>query len=249
MPKKRTRVVFDHWDSYVSNSEDKPLFISFDVEAAKEDMTDTLAHCARVIIPIRKPNENGGPVPPETDRLYELEDELCAALVQERVACRLVGRLTHNGMRELVFQLEDWESFRPPVGVWMMSHKKYKIDVSEHEGWTFFDDSIRPTPAIWLMLADQSVVRLLLEDGSDPSKEHALEFVFTGEESGLRKAARSLKKRGYVEQVPPDAESQIVMVKKMVLDEDAIIAESQAHTELAEKCGIDYDGWGAAVVP
>lgn len=163
------------------------------------------------------------------------------------MACRLVGRLTHNGQRELVFQLDDWDSFRPPVGIWMLSHKKYDIDVSEHEGWTFFDECVRPTPAIWLMLADQSVVRELLRAGSDPAKEHALEFVFTGNESGLRRVARRLEQRGYVEQAP-DAKNQIVMVKKMVLDEDAIVAASQAHAELAEKCGVDYDGWGAAVV-
>jgi len=250
MARRRNQVVFDSWDSYVSQAEDKPLFISFDVEAAQQDLTDTLTHCARVVIPVHKPNQNGGPVSPESERLYELEDELCAALVQHRVVCRLVGRLTCDGVRELVFQLEDWESFRPAVGDWMMAHQEYEIDVSEHEGWDFFDDCIRPTPEIWLLLADQSVVRSLIEAGSDPEKEHALEFVFTGEAPSLRKAARRLKDRGYVEQAPTDVtEGEIVMVKKMVLDEEAIIAESQANAELAEKCGINYDGWGAEVVP
>jgi len=47
MPKKQSQVVFDDWDSYVAQSDDKPLFVSFDVEAARQDITDTLAHCAR----------------------------------------------------------------------------------------------------------------------------------------------------------------------------------------------------------
>jgi regulator of RNase E activity RraB len=250
MGKKRTQVVFDQWDTYLSQADDKTLFISFDVEAAQQDLTDTLTHCARVLIPIHHPNENGGPVEPESERLYELEDALCAKLVEHGVACRLVGRLTCDGTRELVFQLDDWESFRPPVGLWMSEQEDYEIDVSEHEGWSFFDDCIRPSAEVWLYLADQSVVRTLLEAGSDPAKEHALEFVFNGKERGLRQAAQALQARGYVPLSSADFTSgQMVMVKKMLLDGEAIFAESQAHQALAQKHGIEYDGWGAEVIP
>ena len=38
------------------------------------------------------------------------------------------------------------------------------------------------------------------------------------------------------------------MVKKMLLDEEAIFAESVAHRELADSHDIEYDGWGAEVV-
>src|SRR5262245_56335056 len=82
MPKKMAQVVFDQWDNYVSRSNDKPVFISFDVEAAQEDLTDTLLQCARVLIPIKRPNQNGGPVRPESDHLYEMEDELCGVLAE-----------------------------------------------------------------------------------------------------------------------------------------------------------------------
>jgi regulator of RNase E activity RraB len=250
MAKKQTRVVFDSWDTYFSHSEGKPLFISFDVEAAEQDLTGTLTQCARVLVPIHRPNKNGGPVSPESERLYELEDELIAKLVEHRVSCRLVARLTFDGIRQLVFQLDDWESFRPPVGLWIMDHEEYEIDVSEHEGWDFFDECVRPTPDVWLMLADRHVVKGLIDAGSDPEKEHALEFVFNGEAVGLRHMASVLQRRGYVPLSPPDYTSgQIVMVKKMLLDEDAIFAESKVLRTLAEEHGIEYDGWGAAVVP
>lgn len=250
MAKKKSPVVFDSWDTYVSSADDKPLFISFDVDAAREDMTGTLTHCARVLIPIKQPNQNGGPTSPESERLYELEDALCKTLATSGVACRLVGRLTCDGLRELVFQLDDWDEFRPPVGAWMAEHEDYEIDVSEHEGWQFFDDCIRPTPEVWIYLADQSVVQNLINAGSDPEKEHALEFVFTGPAPGLRAAAEALKERGFVAEEPLDFENgTIVMVANMPLDLDAIVAESQAHTELAAEHGLEYDGWGAAVVP
>lgn len=242
------QVVFDSWDSYVSGSDEQLLFVSFDVEAARQDLTDTLTHCARVMIPIHHPNDKGGPVRPESERLYGMEDELCGSLAKHGVVCRLVGRLTCGGVRELVFQLEDWQNFRPLVARWAMSHREYQIGVAEDEGWVFFDDCIRPTPEIWLMMSDQSVLRVLREAGSNPEKVHALDFVFCGDEYGLRRAAQGLEQRGYLEGTMNFGEGQIVMVKRMLLDEEAILAESQDLLKLAEEYGIHYDGWGAAVV-
>jgi regulator of RNase E activity RraB len=249
MVKRAARIVFDEWDTYVAQSDGKPLFVSFDVEAARTDLTDTLTHCARVIIPIHKPNRNGGPVQPESDRLYVIEDDLCASLSEHGVRCRLVGRLTCDGVRELVFQVDDWDTFRPPVGLWMQHNGAYAIDVSEHEGWSFFDDCIRPTPEIWIYLADQRVVQNLIKSGSNPSKPHDLEFVFHGQDESLRKLAHDLQGRGYrpLADLEP-GKGEVVLVKTMPLDTEGIAAESLAHIKLTQEHDVRYDGWGAQVV-
>src|SRR5262245_35505950 len=166
MSTKRSKVVFDEWDTYVVQSEGRPLFISFDVDAARRDLTDTLQHCARVLIPIAAPNKNGGPVKPESDRIYAMEDALREELSRHGVECRLVARLTCAGTRELVFQVEDYGPFRPVVGLWMQSQPDYDIDVSEHDGWGFFDAVVRPSPETWLYLGDRSVVDNLVKYGS-----------------------------------------------------------------------------------
>src|SRR5689334_16267648 len=119
MARKTTKVVFDAWNTYVRQTDQGPIFISFDDEAARKDLTATLTHCARIFIAIHKPGTSGGPDRPENERLWEMEDQLCQLLSSEAVKCRLVGRLTHWGQRVLVFQLDDWEQFRPPVGYWM----------------------------------------------------------------------------------------------------------------------------------
>jgi regulator of RNase E activity RraB len=246
---KKTQVVHDEWDTYISQSDEGPIFISFDVQAANEDLTGTLTNCARVIVPIRRPNENGGPVQPESDRLYAMEDDLCAALADNGVRCRLVGRLTCAGIREIVFQLDDWDSFRPVVGRWMAGNDRYEIDVSEHEGWKFFDDVIRPTSETWLYIADRGVVRHLLEAGSNPKKIHEIEYVFRGQAAELKKMLKELEQRGYKALHGIDAKGEeMVAVKKMMLDVDAIFEESLANQQLAEEHEAVYDGWGAMVV-
>jgi hypothetical protein len=247
--KKAVQVVHDEWDTYVVDSDDGPLFVSFDVAAAREDLRSSLCHCARVMIPVKHPNRNGGPTGAESERLWAMEESLCATLTQHAVKCRLVGRLTHQGTREIVFQLDDWESFRPPVGLWMSEMTDYEIDVSEHEGWDFFDDCIRPTADVWLYLADQSVVENLREAGSALDKEHSLEFVFLGKRKGLSQAVEALTARGYEPLGEPDLDSgQIVMVKRMIPETQGIHAESLANAELAQSLNISYDGWGCAVV-
>jgi regulator of RNase E activity RraB len=247
--KKPTRVVFDEWQTYESETDIGLFFISFDVEAAREDLTATLPHCARVIIPIHDPNEGGGPVMPEAQKLWDMEDSLCNALSERGVDCRLVGRITHRGNREIVFQLDDWNTFRPPLDEWIQDQSDYDISVAEHEGWEFFNDMLRPTPETWLYIADRNVVQTLIKSGSNPEKVHSLEFVFLGGEGGLQKVVRTLTARGYQPLEQLDfASGQVVMTKKMKLDVNDIFEESLALSQLAEELGLQYDGWGCSVV-
>jgi hypothetical protein len=247
--RRPVRVVYDAWDTYVAETETGPAFVSFDAEAAGRDLSHTLTNCARIILTIRRPNANGGPVSPEGERLYELEDELCAMLAGDGVSCRLVGRLTHDGVRELVFQLDDWDEFRPPVGAWMVEHSEYEIDVSEREGWAFFNDCVRPSPEAALQMADRRVIRGLIEAGTKPGKPHALEFFFAGKPDGLRKLAGKLGEYGYTAKDPAAAaDGRLCLILRMPLDEAKIGEESRANHELATSLGIKYTGWGAAVV-
>lgn len=142
-----------------------------------------------------------------------------------------------------------WQAFRPPVGLWMKQHADYDIDVAEHEGWDFFDECIRPSPETWLFLADQQVVQSLVQHGSDAAKEHALEFVFLGEQAGLQQVSENLTAHGYTLQEPADlASGQVVLIRKMRVDLEEIFAASLQHTRLAGECGVEYDGWGAEIV-
>jgi len=244
-----TRIVHDEWNSYPTSWDGVMMFVSFDAALAREEPPEELQFCARVMIPIRTPNDAGGPVSPESELLWEMEDALVAQLQKDSVRCRLVARLTYNGVREVVFQLHDWDSFRPPVGLWIMQHQDYEIDVSEHDVWGFYEDCIRPRVEDQILMADRSVVDSLIENGSDPEKEHSLEFVFVGSPDGLSRVATALQDRGYDPVGKIDISSgQIVLARKLVLDLSLIVDESLSHHALAEEAEIEFDGWGAAIV-
>jgi regulator of RNase E activity RraB len=249
MAQKNTQVVHDSWDTFVRETEDFPVFISFDVDVAQDDLSGTLQHCACVNIPVHNPGPSGGPQEPENERLWELEDQLCAALSNEGVDCRLVGRLTFQGWRVLVFQLDDWAAFRPPLQQWIDRCRDYKIQVEESDGWDYYDEHVRPTAEDWLFMADAQVIQQLIAAGSNPDKEHVLDFVLIGEAEPLTAVARQLQADGFQPQQPLNpASGQIVMMKTMALDLSTVAAQSYALFQLADEHGIQYDGWGAAVV-
>lgn len=240
-------VIRENWETYSFGSEGGPVFVTF-YAGAKDLSREKFPHCARVMIPIQKPNENGGPTGEEAETLWGLEDKLTEILTRHEVSCILLARMTHAGNRELVFQLADWEQFRPPVGFWMQETPAYEVDVSEHEGWDFFDDCVWPTNEDWMLIHDRRVVDGLIESGSDPAKEHSLEYAFTGQQADLKRLRDALVGRGYSDQEPSTQSDQLVMVKKLTLDLSQIFAESLENKKLCDEMGVDFDGWGSCVV-
>lgn len=170
------------------------------------------------------------------------------ALDTESVPCLLLGRLTHSGSRELVFQVADYTPFRPPVGRWITEHGGYEIDVSEHVGWDFYFEFVWPSETVWLLIMDRRVVDNLVKAGTDVSKPHSLEFVFCGEQMVLRKVQAALVSRGYTLLDFSPEDSRLIMARSMALDVGEIFKESLAHHELCQNLGVKYDGWGALTV-
>jgi regulator of RNase E activity RraB len=236
-----------HWESYAYNTEHGPVFVSFDVEAGKRPR-DPFPYCARVIIPIQAPNHNGGPTGNEAEVLWAMEDALVALLQQHEAPCVLVARLTHAGERELVFQVGDWDAFRPPVGRWMHQHEDYETDVSEHDGWDFFENQIWPRPFDWMLIKDRQVMDALIKHGSNPEKEHALDYFFKGSPTDLQRLWEILQGRGHAKPGFEGTEGQMTTVRRMPLKKDLIWAESEAIYNACQNLEVEYDGWCAEVV-
>ncbi len=236
------------WESYSYQSDEGPVIVGFHTEATAIDRAK-YPHCARVQITIKAPNHNGGPSREEAEILWAMEDRLIEALDARHVACVMLGRLTHNGIRELVFQVADYSPFRPPVGRWMQNHANYETDVSEHDGWDFFFESVWPSERSWLIIMDRRVIDNLIRNGSDPKKPHSLEFVFRGDTARLGEFQTLLETRGYrlIELSP--TERRLVMAISMPLDISSVCRESISHRDECAKLGIEYDGWGASIVP
>lgn len=248
--KNKIMIVHDVWASYFTERHGVPMTISFDDAVTEGEPPVELVLCARIIIPIleTKPNSTW-PVDPESETLYAMEDQLTEALQRSKVVCRLVARMTYDGLRELVFQVGDEDEFRPVVGAFIKKYGSYEIDVSEHEAWSFFNDFIRPTSEDRRNMAEQRVIENLIENGSDPALAHQLEYCFRGEKPALEKISSNLQGKGYTLLEGQDlSEGMVVLSTSMTLDYHEIRKESEANQALAEEFEGELDGWGASVM-
>lgn len=236
------------WESYLYRTDRGPVISTFHTVADKIER-DRYPHCARIILPIKNPNENGGPLKDEAEVLWAIEDKLEVILNDHKADCVMVGRLTHSGIRELVFQVGDWQRFRPFVGLWLKELEGYEeTDISEHEGWDFFFESVWPSPEAWQWITDERVVRSSIDSGSDPEKPHVLEYCFRGPEQALKALAEVLLSRGYQMMELSALEERLLMSKSLPLDMQLIGPESVFLMNEAERLGADYDGWGTLCV-
>jgi regulator of RNase E activity RraB len=240
-------IVHEHWETYYTEVEDRPLAVSFDVDAAQRELSEVYPRCARLMVEIKGPGSGGGPGDHESSQLHAMENRIVELLAQSRVPCRFLARLTHAGNRELVFAVSEWDRFRTPVGRWL-GEFDYQIELDECEDWDYYNDWIRPTPQIWQLIADRRIVDELISAGSDPVKPHHLKFVFIGLLERLTDVEQALRARGYRRVDTESDGSHLVMTASMPLDIDAISTESLLHHQLADEHGLSYDGWGASIV-
>ena len=241
-------VIHEAWEMYVTATEEgTPCFVSFDVDAATEDLSTTLRHSARVTVALKEPTDEGLATQAEHERQMKLLDSLVAALTKAKVKCRLVGRLTHSGTRELVFQTDDKAKFVETLKAWAQPLEGEEVNLEEDEGWEYFDDVVKPGPDEWEWIADRTAVNELLEAGSDARKPHVLQYRFSGEQPALEKVRDALMQKGYEVLAGPE-DGALVMGVKSKLDLDSINELSLQSRDLAEASEVTYEGWAAEAV-
>ena len=98
----------------------------------------------------------------------------------------------------------------------------------------------------------ESLVSDLIADGSNEEVFHTIEHHFASENFDLlEQAAVTAFKLGYEVEEPEEAELEdgtkvyaFDISTEQPLDVEIIFKETQSMYELAQKCKVDYDGWG-----
>lgn len=96
------------------------------------------------------------------------------------------------------------------------------------------------------------LVTELLEDGTNDEVYHTIEHHFASEDFDLlEKAAITAFKLGLEIEEPEEAELEngdkvfaFDIVTEQMLNVESLQAETKKMFELAQKCKVDYDGWG-----
>ncbi len=219
--------------------------IEFDFEFAKEEVHKGYNSCKRVIIYISQENcsENGLAFKEESLRIKNLEDDLLSNLSE--VDCKLIGKMSYGAMCDFNFQTNDSTAFMDKVTSWVSNQKSHKIEIIEKDGWEFFDTKIKPNHIYWHQVTDRRVIGILLEQGSNPEKEHIIEHSFIGEKEKLQTLSDLLTSEGFAFNFLND--TNLILTKPSKLIGEELTNLTQKLAGYTASIGIKYDGWGTEV--
>lgn len=234
------------WDFYSYFYADGQVSVAeFDVEHALEDTHEGLANGFRMIIFIEPEKCLGSGIPnaKEDKSLRHVEHELIHSLA---IHCRLVGILSYGAMRELIFQAEKAKEFETDINLWISMQKGYRMELKSYEGWSFFDEKLRPNVSMWQQISDRKAIAELIKAGSDVASEHVLEHNFIGPDIQLDKLKAQLLQDNFT--LVSQSEGNLVLSKPSLLDLGAVNAITGRLASFCPRMGLEYDGWGTSVV-
>jgi len=245
----KKQVVSGRWEVFqYRNQQGNMRVISFDFDLAQGDRPENLDTCYRVTLHLMVENLQPGGLPVEgmVVQLEEIERDLITSLETAEVNARMVGRMTFEGKREMVFQVEDETHFEKILSIWLIDFPDFRPAFQKEAGWTYYEENLIPTATEWQQVADRQMIEKLLNAGSHPQKAHLLEHALTGPDDALNIMAEELEGGGF--QVLHKQNGQLVVQRPSYLNLEEVSAISGALFRFATDVGVQYEGWGARVV-
>ena len=235
-----------NWNFYsYTYGENMTALVEFDYEFAKEEQHIGYEACKRIVIYISPENcgPNGLASKNESLKIKDLESDLLSNLSE--VDCKLTGKMSYGAMCDLNFQTNDSTDFIDRVTNWISNQKSHEIEIIEKDGWEFFDTKIKPNHIYWQQVTDRRVIGTLLEQGSNPEKEHIIEHLFIGEKDKLQSLSDQLTSDGFI--LNSLNENQLILTKPSKLIGGELSDLTQKLASYTASIGVKYGGWGANI--
>jgi len=245
---KRKKVHNENWRAWdFFNDQDEYGLITYDVTYLEpnNNYNSKDEFILDLLIPEQLTEDGNFPTPKGHYKLIEIEDELISKLESSRVDCMQVIRLTHNGARTFVFEVNDPVKFLETVKLWTGMVRGFEIKIEKQEPWTYYREC-EPDEYNWQQIGNQQVIEQLVSHGSNPEKPHKLEASFGGEPKKLEMLkSKLLSKEGKFLLLENDL---LEMEFETSLDNHEIDPLSFFLFDTANDFECKYEGWRAAIV-
>lgn len=242
----------EDWGSYVRRmpieSEDGddeggvvPMFVRLDLNYLSA--AGGGERCARVTLtpPDDWLSERGLPTNDGAEKMWRIEDAVSGAVAG---LARHVATVTVPGLRDFVFVTNEPDAFQGAAEQ-ALATLGVEADVEAMDDMSFYDEVIRPDAAEWHQTLNQKQLSALLAAGADPEKPHAIEHNFYGDADALAALRAELEEQAFQATVEGD---HMTAVAARELDIMALNEDTDLMSYAAEAHGVEYDGWGAAVL-
>ncbi|MGF3104578.1 DUF695 domain-containing protein [Rossellomorea sp. DUT-2] len=246
----------ENWDVYVGYIEDRMASVVLDMDIVEEVNTEKYHHPYCIRFKVKRPNEDGFPVGAEADRLGEIEDSLIDSLDPQHFVH--VGRVTTDGIRDLIFYSNQEESYALVDAAGRFSQPAgYEVEVfpiEEDEHWEFYYDFLYPNQYQQQHMGNRHVVERLEESGDTLQVPRKVDhWVYFDLPKGMKRFAKAIKKEGFSiesETGHPNEEGKYVLTISRVdlVDLHSINEVTDLLVEISETYDGEYDGWETLVI-
>lgn len=244
--RKRSLVTGAEWETYEYPRDDGSRgWVAFDGSLLDEAERPPFPHGRRVLLKAKTGADGLRQSDADAAELDARADALVDALLAAKVKGLLVGTHRFGGVVEYGFQLDAPEPFERVVAQWGAPWPA-AWSLARHEGWTWFDEVLRPDERDETWMLERGVMERLREAGSDFSKPHDLEHVFIGTPEQLTTICEALVERGF-RLVERDA-ATLVMARPVLIEHLDVTGTTMPLRRLADAVGATYDGWSCDVV-
>lgn len=232
LKKQRAQPIGEDWDWYRYATSDGVASVSYDAQRARETHHADLPHGRSVVFPAN-------------EQMERQQDALLSALSAAGVDCLLVAWQVDATTLELLFQTSAPPAFDAVFAAWRAKRRPDAV-LREHDGWSRFDDAMKPDEFDRVWRIDIDVIEALEKAGSDFGKDHDIEHCFLGTPAQLAQVKDALVPRGF--RVGEREDGALVLIRALRIVNQDITDTTVPLRRLAREVGATYDGWAAVVV-
>ncbi|TCD12707.1 DUF695 domain-containing protein [Pedobacter frigidisoli] len=244
----------EEWDTYFTNVDDKLGPILVDLGLKSIAPINDMGSLVWISIQMNNSREDGLSSSEESEKLYEIEDNLVNGLTQ-KFDCVYPGRLTSNGHRDLYFYFSDSLLFDKTISEVMVAYPNYEYDfgVKEDTEWGGYLNFLYPLPSQYQSMLNRRVLDNLAEhqDKNElPRKvDHYLYFTTETDRLGFIKAVEDAKFSIENQDKRDDSDFSYTLHLTRVdpVDQNSIDDCTIELSKKAKQFNGYYDGWGCPI--
>ncbi|MCL6248867.1 DUF695 domain-containing protein [Acinetobacter sp. ANC 4945] len=245
----------ESWDFYICSIEDRPASYYLNLALRQVAPIADKNKILWIEVKLNQPTEDGMSSPEEYDGLIELEDRLIPQ-VEQALHAIYVGRLTHNGLREFYFYVNENQYSESNIQKIIQQEENYQINFGAKVDpeWSIYCDSIYPNAFAMQSIANIHILESLEQYGDVLTVKRPVEhwcYFKTSEDRDH--FLQKIQERGFeiVEQSKNDENENPYSIQIGRIDSVDLPSINQVTWELLELCienNGEYDGWETPVI-
>ena len=246
----------ENWDSYIATYEDgNPGSTTLRMDLIQEAPFQHLPNVLVTGLKYETSRDDGFPENETFKVLHKVGDELIK-LISDATECILAGSFMYNGERLEYFYIENEEGLKEKIEKFYQYNYpdyQYYLNIKEDKNWEYYTEFLYPNDETLNYMADQSVIRNLIEAGDPLTKKRRVDhWLYFSTELNMKKCMEEVEKNGFMIQSAglndeTELPYELQMWKVDNVDIESIYSNTSKLREIVKKYRGEYDGWETTV--